>query len=425
MVGDAKRVGPTLGWQTKGLPPAAEGRTGAEIGELDLNLLAGDLMMPVALLREAALRRNIAAMQVFADRHGARLCPHGKTSMSPELFRLQIEAGAWGLTAATAHHVRIYRRLGISRILLGNSLAGRADLEFVLGELAADPGFDFYALVDSPETIDGLAAAARQAGLRRPVQLLIECGVEGGRAGVRTSEAAIALARRIGDARPALALRGVETFEGIHQTRNDARAEASDMIDRTLIAAHDIASEGLFEATGPVLLSAGGSAFLDLCAAKLPAELGGLPVERVIRPGCYISHDHGLYARLTATEGQPPAGLPVLQPALEIWGVVLSTPEPGLAIVGVGKRDAAHDVEPPIPLWRHRPGAAAPERLTEAKVGSLWDQHLGLEAPPGRLAVGDLVGFGISHPCATFDRWTALLLVDEGYRVTGAVTTLF
>ena len=414
-----------MGWQTKGLPPAAEGRTAAEIAELHLDLLAGDLMMPVALLREAALRHNITAMQAFADRQGARLCPHGKTSMSPELFRMQLEAGAWGLTAATAHHVRIYRRLGISRILLGNSLVGRADIDFVVGELGADPDFDFYALVDSPESVDGLAAAAQLAGLRRPVQLLIECGVEGGRAGVRTSEAAVALARRIGGAGPALSLRGVETFEGIHQTRSDARAEASDMIDRTLIAAHDIASEGLFDASGPVLLSAGGSAFLDLCATKLPAELGGLPVERVIRPGCYVSHDHGLYAHLTAPAGQRQAGLPVLEAALEVWGVVLSTPEPGLAIVGVGKRDAAHDVEPPIPLWRHRPGRAAPERLAEAKVGSLWDQHLGLEAPPGLLAVGDLVGFGISHPCATFDRWTALLLVDEEYRITGAVTTLF
>ena len=416
---------PRLDWRTKGLPPAAEGLTGEEIGALNLDLLAGDLMMPVGLLREAAVRHNIAAMQAFADRNGARLCPHGKTSMSPELFRMQLDAGAWGLTAATAHHVRVYRRLGIRRILLGNSLAGRADIDFVLAELAADPVFDFYALVDSPEAVGRLAAAARAGGLLRPVQLLIECGVEGGRAGVRTSEGAVALARRIRDSSPWLALRGVETFEGIHQTRRDARAEASDMIDRTLIAAHDIAGEGLFDASGPVLLSAGGSAFLDLCAAKLPSELGGRPVERVIRPGCYVTHDHGLYARLTEPEGQRPVGMPELEPALEVWGTVLSTPEPGLAIVGVGKRDVAHDVEPPLPLWRHSPGASAPEPLTQGEVTALWDQHLGLEIPSGLLAVGDLVGFGISHPCATFDRWTALLTIDDSWGVTGAVRTLF
>jgi D-serine dehydratase len=167
-----------------------------------------------------------------------------------------------------------------------------------------------------------------------------------------------------------------------------------------------------------VLLSAGGSAFLDFCAAKLPDAIAGRPVERVIRPGCYVSHDHGLYAALTR--------VPELRPALEVWGAVLSVPEPGLAIVGVGKRDVAHDAGPPLPLLVHRAGAARSPRPADGMaVESLWDQHLSLAAPAGALRVGDLVGFGISHPCATFDRWTALLTVDEGYRVTGAVTTLF
>ena len=155
----------------------------------------------------------------------------------------------------------------------------------------------------------------------------------------------------------------------------------------------------------------------------MPAEIEGLPVERVIRPGCYVTHDHGIYSRLTEP---PPAGLPHLQPALEVWGVVLSVPESGLAIVGIGKRDASYDVEPPLPIWRHRPGDDAPKPIgTGAKLVSLWDQHLSLAMRAGALRVGDLVGFGISHPCATFDRWSALLLVDEAYRVTGAVTTLF
>jgi D-serine dehydratase len=415
-----------LDWRTKGLPPAAEGCTPDGISELGLDLLAGDLMMPVALLRETALRHNIREMQAFAERSGVRLCPHGKTSMSPELLRLQLDAGAWGLTAATAHQVRVYRRLGIDRILLANPLVGRADTGFVLGEIAADPDLDFYALVDSPDQVSWLAGAARDSACPRPVQLLIETGVEGGRAGVRSTDEAMILARAIRTAEPRLSLRGVETFEGIHQTRSDARAEAGDMIDLAMIAAHEIALEGLFAEDGPVLVSAGGSAFLDLCAARLPAELEGRPVERVIRPGCYVSHDHGLYARLTQPGGTRPEGLPELRPALEVWGVVLSVPEPDLAIVGVGKRDASTDVEPPLPVWRHRPGSGpAPEPASGMKVVALWDQHLGLSMPAGALAVGDLVGFGISHPCATFDRWSALLVVDDIYRVNGAVTTLF
>ena len=121
-----------------------------------------------------------------------------------------------------------------------------------------------------------------------------------------------------------------------------------------------------------------------------------------------------------------PPGLPDLRPALEVWAVVLSVPEPGLAIVGAGKRDLGFDTDPPRPLSVHRPGSAdAPRPADGLSFAKMWDQHLALAGAGAHLAVGDLVGFGISHPCATFDRWRALLSVDESYRVTGAVTTLF
>lgn len=65
------------------------------------------------------------------------------------------------------------------------------------------------------------------------------------------------------------------------------------------------------------------------------------------------------------------------------------------------------------------------ERASDMRVVRLWDQHAAIAIPAGSLAVGDLIGFGISHPCATFDRWRALMTVDSDYRVTGAITTLF
>jgi D-serine dehydratase len=381
-------------------------------------------MMPAAVLREAALRRNIAEMQAFADRQGAWLCPHGKTSMSPELFAMQLEAGAWGLTAATAHHVRVYRRLGISRIFLANQLAAPADIALVLAELERDAELDFYCLADSIQGVSLLAEAVGRARIARPLQLLVETGFPGGRAGVRGLAEALEVARAIAAA-PMLALRGVETFEGIRQAGEEARLEAGEMLDLAVAAAEAAAQEGLL-GDGPLLLSAGGSAFLDLCAAELPSELGGVAVQRVIRPGCYVTHDHGLYKRLTRPGGALPEGLPELEPALEVWGAVLSTPEPGLAIVGAGKRDLSFDSGLPRPLWVQRFGSGGPPTPAQAlRTLSLWDQHLSLACPAGTLGVGDLVGFGISHPCATFDRWRVLLTVDEERRVTGAATTMF
>ena len=382
-------------------------------------------MMPAAVLKTAALDNNIREMQAFADRNGARLCPHGKTSMSPELFQMQLDAGAWGFTAATAHHVRIYRRLEVRRVLLANPLVGRADIAFILDEITGDTDFDFYALADTAEGVAMIADAAEAARCPRPIQLLIETGIAGGRAGVRDATATLELARHIKAAEPWLSLRGVETFEGVRMRGEDAAADAGRLIAVALDSAHLLSRAGLLD-DGPVIFSAGGSGFLDLCRAGMPAEIEGRPVERVIRPGCYVTHDHGIYERVTRPGGQPLPGLPDLAPALEVWGVVLSVPEPELAIVGVGKRDVSTDVEPPIPLWRHRTGSeGAPQPIGEAKVVTLWDQHLSLAVKPGTLRVGDLVGFGISHPCATFDRWSAMLLVDGDYKVTGAVTTLF
>ncbi|HEV2747188.1 MAG TPA: amino acid deaminase [Allosphingosinicella sp.] len=412
-----------LDWRIKGLPAATTALSPAELGALGINLLDGGLMMPAAVIRQAALLNNIAAMQAFADQHGAKLCPHGKTSMSPELFAMQLGAGAWGLTAATAHHVRIYRRLGIRRILLANQLVGRADIAFVLEEIAGSPEFDFYCLADSAEAVDLLAEAAAAARCPRPVQLLVEIGLAGGRTGARTVAGAMAVARRVAAASPLLALRGIETFEGVHQTRPTGQAEAGDMLESAAKLTEAALDEDLF-APGPVILTAGGSAFLDLCTATLPPQLGGRSIERVLRPGCYVTHDNGLYGRLTG--GAEARGLPALAHALEVWGVVLSVPEPGLAVVGVGKRDVSSDVEPPIPLWTCRPGRNSRPRPTpEVRVVGLWDQHASLATPHDFLKVGDLVGFGISHPCATFDRWRALLTVDDEYFVTGAVTTLF
>lgn len=382
-------------------------------------------MLPAAVIRETALRHNLADMQAFADRSGALLCPHGKTTMSPEIFRMQLDAGAWGITAATAHHVRVYRRLGVRRVFLANILAGRTEVDFIAQEIAADPDFDFFCLVDSAEAASLLADGMARAASGRRINVLVETGLAGARTGVRSVEAALALARQVA-ALPALALRGVETFEGVRQTAPDARDLAGGMIGLAVAAADAIAAEGLF-ADAPLLLSAGGSAFLDLCAAQLPAGIRGQQVQRMIRPGCYVTHDSGIYARITRPDGRPYPGLPDLRHALEVWGPVLSLPEPGRAIVGVGKRDASFDIEPPIPLWHHVPGMAGPPRPAKGMaVTAMWDQHLAIDAPADiSLGIGDLVGFGISHPCATFDRWTALLTVSDDYDVTGAVTTLF
>lgn len=422
---------PTPHWALKGLPGLAEGLSASDVDQLGLSLLKDDLMLPAAIIRADALAHNRAWMRRFVADARVDLCPHGKTTMSPQLFSMQMEDGCWGLTAATAHHVRIYRRLGVNRILMANPIVGRSNLEYAIDELARDPHFDFYCLVDSVAAVDGLAAAAARRGLHRPVQVLLEIGNPGGRAGVRSRADGLDVARAVQRAGPRLALRGVEAFEGLYGPTADGEISVREMLARLAEVARALDASGLF-ARDEIILSAGGSAFFDLVVPALRSALPHAHTRIVLRSGCYITHDAGMYLaaqqRMAARTPQLKALGAGLRPALEVWSHVQSRPEPTLALVGMGKRDLSHDADMPRAVAWHRPGrAAAPTSLDgRYRVARLNDQHAYLELPADSpLAVGDLVGFGISHPCTTFDKWRRLFIVDPDYRVVGHVDTCF
>jgi D-serine dehydratase len=418
-----------LDGRIKGYP---QGRPPLRLGDVSLQgwgLLEGHLDTPVALLKASALEANAAWMAEFLRRTGASLCPHGKTSMAPQIFHRQLAEGAWGITLATPQEARIAYEFGVKRILLANQLVAEGPIGWIQRVLDEDPGLDFTCLVDSLEAVRRLEAAARG---RRPISVLLELGIPGGRAGARGAAAALAVARAV-RAAGRLRLRGVECFEGIVVSQDPAadRARVESWLDELGEVARRCASEDLFE-TEEVLLTAGGSAYFDLVVARLAAVDLGRPSRVLLRSGCYAFHDAGHYARLVArledrlAEAWRVPGR--LQPAIEIWGRVLSRPEPGLAFLDIGKRDVAHDIDLPRPVLWARPGAhARPEPAPSAwTIASLYDQHARLALPAeAELAAGDLVGCGVSHPCTTFDKWQLLFVVDDGYRVVDAVRTFF
>jgi D-serine dehydratase len=419
----------------KALPRAAVGRRLRDLGGLGLSLLDGDLPLPAAVLADSAIAHNEAWMRAFTARTGASLCPHGKTTMAPQLFARQLAAGAWGLTAATACHVRSYRHFGVPRIVLANQLVTPADIGLVLDELEADADFDFYALVDSAAGLDALLHELRRRPQARPLQLLLEVGTSGGRTGVRSVDEGLALGRLVRDAAPAVALRGIECFEGIAGGAEHARVElvVLTMLETVATLARIGCDEGWF-AEGEVLLSAGGSQFFDLAASVLGAVQAQHALRVVLRSGCYLSHDALHYERMAARLRQRSAGLlplgPGLRNALWVWAAVQSLPEAGRAICTLGKRDASYDIELPRPLlWYRRGLHTAPQPVDAGpKVVALNDQHAHVVAGDGGALpwqVGDLVGFGVGHPCTTFDKWPLLFTVDDAWRITGGVRTFF
>lgn len=418
----------------KGLPTCAAGEPLSALAGMGLRLLAGDLPLPVAVLKQSALDHNGRWMRGFVERAGASLCPHGKTTMAPQLFQHQFNDGAWGITAATAAHVRTYRRFGVPRIILANQLVGRANIALVFDEIERDPDFDFYLLVDSLAVLATLQEALAERPLPRPLQVLLEVGTAGGRTGVRNVAQGLALGRALRDAGPSIALRGVEAFEGIFGGADHRRSELGVLAMMTVIA--DLARTGCTEAwfaPGDVILSAGGSAFFDIAAAVLAKVQGTRKMHVVLRSGCYLSHDSLHYARMQSRMRQRSADLwgngVGLRNALEVWAHVQSLPEPGRAICSLGKRDISSDLELPQPLWWFRPGLhERPQVVASAlRVSSLNDQHAFIDSADGILPwrVGDYVGFGVGHPCTTFDKWPLLFTVDDDYQVIGGIRTFF
>ena len=414
----------------KGFPPERAAFPVAQAGAQDLRLLRGDLPLPVAVLRESALRHNAAWFGAFLAATGASLAPHGKTTCAPQLFADQLRDGAWGITVATLQQARLAVAAGAQRVLMANQLATVADARRWAALAAAHPGLRLLTLVDSPAQMSLLREGAGDAG-GAPLEVLVELGTPGGRTGCRSVPEALALARAVAGAGN-LRLAGVEAFEGLHVTDDAARdrPRIADWMAGLVALAAACDAEGLFGGE-EVLLSAGGSAAYDLVVEGLSVRLSR-PVRVVLRSGCYYSHDDGMYRRhveAIAARGPLPGGAPGLpRGALEVWAAVQSRPEPDRAIVTLGRRDVGTDADLPVPLhWfrpgGHRPPAAAPAHWT---VFGHNDQHGYLRVDPAdSLAVGDWIGFGVSHPCTTFDKWRLIWGVDDDYRVTRAVLTWF
>ena len=416
----------TKGWPVENALPLRE------VGLQGWNVLQGDLPLPVAVIKGSALSHNRRWMRGFLDHFGVAICPHGKTTMAPQLFARQLVDGAWGITVATVQQLKVCRRFGVQRVIMANQLVGRQAIRDVLAELRADPTFWFACLVDSVELVEQLTAEARAFGQDQPVQVLLEGGYPGGRTGCRTASKSLAVARAAAAA-PELALIGVEGFEGLiaRPTPAETAATVEAFLSSLVEIAQACAKEKLF-APGRILMTAGGSAFFDQVAKAFNAAGLDREVEVVLRSGCYLTHNSKMYRQFfdDMRDRRPEIDRlgGGLQAALELWAHVQSIPEGGRAIATLGKRDVSFDADMPLPEQWFRPGLhERPQALGAGfEVIGLNDQHAHIALPDGSpLRVGDMVSFGVSHPCTTFDKWQLLYVVDDNYRVIEGIRTFF
>jgi D-serine dehydratase len=393
------------------------------VRQLGWNLLREDLSLPTAVLYQDRLLHNLNWMRDFIAAYGVRLAPHGKTTMAPRLFEMQLDAGAWGITLATAHQTLVAYAHGVRRVLMANQLVGRENMA-IIARLLQDPGFEYYCLVDSAAQVDQLGAFFSAEG--RQLHVLLELGVMGGRTGIRDDGQLNSVLTALSRWEGAITLDGVELYEGVLDEEDSIRSflEHATTTTRSLVEAKKFRR-------APILLSGAGSAWYDVVAEVFTAAGFGDTVEIVLRPGCYLTHDVGSYrkAQQRIIENNPIAhGMnAALLPALQVWAYVQSIPEDEKAIIGMGKRDAAFDAGLPIPALHYRPGTSAPKKAPEHwATTKMMDQHAYLSiAAADDLRVGDMIAFDICHPCLTFDKWRTLPIVDTQYQVVDVVQTFF
>lgn len=395
---------------------------------LPWNLLQEDLSLPTAVLYEERLSHNLDWMQRFVSEYGVKLAPHGKTTMAPKLFARQLATGAWGITLATAHQTQVAYHHGVRRVLMANQLVGKQNMNIV-SRLLEDPSFEFFCLVDSAELVDQLGRFFSER--KQTLNVLLELGPVGGRTGVRNNEQQETVLAAIKHWQGSIALSGIEVYEGVLKEEADIRL----FLQRAVQCAKDLAAQGYLShrsAQKPAVLTGAGSAWYDVVAEEFAGADIGVPLDVVLRPGCYLTHDVGVYR---AAQEQIQTRNPVarkmrseLLPALQLWAYVQSIPESDKAIIALGKRDAAFDAGLPLPVKRFRPGQDTAPVDTPAhwEVTGMMDQHAYLKITAGDdIRVGDMIAFDISHPCLTFDKWRHLPVLNAQFNVIDIVQTFF
>jgi D-serine deaminase-like pyridoxal phosphate-dependent protein len=334
--------------------------------------------------------------------------------MAPKIAKRQIDAGAWGLTIANFNQASIMLASGFTRLIIGNEVVEPTSI-VEIAKINASGSGDIIFYIDSLAGLE-IAQKAIEKLPEAKLNILLEIGTIGGRAGIRDLDVLrVVLAKIANDQR--IYVRGVSGFEGAVPSgdRNGDGIEKIRVFLRQIVAAAKITAPHVRD--NKIIISAGGSSYFDYVAEEF-AKYDGAAL-RMLRSGGYVSHDHIHYEDLYPFNGLPDSER--FYPALELWARVLSVPEPDLVILNFGKRDVGNDLDEPRPLFK-LDGELVPFK---GEIKMLNDQHAFMQITPGSVAVGDVIGCGISHPCTNFDKWRLLPLVNDDYEIIDLISTHF
>jgi D-serine dehydratase len=393
----------------KGFPIDSYGKTLEQFLATNPNLFTANFQFPIMVLKEAAIKNNIAQMMSFCNSVDAQLAPHVKTTMSPQLAQMQVAAGATALTVANFWQGRIFLKHGFKNLIIANEVLDPT----AIAEIAKINKQKQAEIIFYVDSILALEIIQKHTPLEGEQNLFIEVGTENGRGGVRELSLVEQLAQRI-KADKRLNLIGVTGFEGaVPDAARGRRGEKKiSKFCQKIVAAAELAYP--YKSDQQFVISAGGSAYFDIVAREL--NKFEKPRRLLLRSGGYITHDHKYYEEIYPFASTDRS----FQPAIEVWAQVISKPEKGFGVLNLGKRDIGNDLHNPIPIKSYD----GQVKSFSAVIEKLNDQH-GYLRTSADFQLAQLIGLGISHPCTTFDKWRLVPLVNDNYDVVDCLQTFF
>jgi len=393
----------------KGFPIDSYGKTLEQFLATKPNLFTANFQFPIMVLKEAAIKNNIAQMMSFCNSVDAQLAPHVKTTMSPQLAQMQVAAGATALTIANFWQGRIFLKHGFKNLIIANEVLDPT----AIAEIAKINKQKQAEIIFYVDSILALEIIQKHTPLEGEQNLFIEVGTENGRGGVRELSLVEQLAQRI-KADKRLNLIGVTGFEGaVPDAARGRRGEKKiSKFCQKIVAAAELAYP--YKSDQQFVISAGGSAYFDIVAREL--NKFEKPRRLLLRSGGYITHDHKYYEEIYPFASTDRS----FQPAIEVWAQVISKPEKGFGVLNLGKRDIGNDLHNPIPIKSYD----GQVKSFSAVIEKLNDQH-GYLRTSADFQLAQLIGLGISHPCTTFDKWRLVPLVNDNYDVVDCLQTFF
>jgi D-serine deaminase-like pyridoxal phosphate-dependent protein len=399
----------TIEISNKGFPLNSYGKTVDQFLSTKPNILTSRFQFPIMVLKDKALKHNIDRMARFCKSVGAELAPHVKTTMSPQIAQMQVDAGAFALTIANFWQAEIFRSFGFKKLIIANEVLDPSAIA-AISELNGKQAAEIIFYVDSLAGLEIVKKHTSKDGIQN---LFIEIGTDNGRGGIRDLDLVTTIAKYISED-PRLKLRGVTGFEGAvpNAARTSAGEDSVTKFCQKIVAAANNAFP--YKSESEFIISAGGSAYFEIVASEL--NKFDKPKILLLRSGGYVTHDSRYYEEIYPFRDSDD----LLIPAIEVWAQVISAPEKDFGVLNLGKRDIGCDLHNPIPVAKYS------NKLSKfsGEIEKLNDQH-GFMRSKEEFVVSELIGLGISHPCTTFDKWRLIPLVNDNYDVVDCIHTFF